>query len=146
MAYVFRIEGPLLKPQNSYWRNTVCVCVCVCMHACTWAHMCMLSCVRLFVTPWIVAQQAPLFMEFSRQKYWIWLPFPSPGDLPNSGIKRLSLASALAGGFFTSWITREDYIAFLFPGIVLNWWFSAGGDFVPLRGHLEVWDVFGYCS
>ena len=66
----------------------------------------MLSCVWLFVTPWIVAQQAPLFMEFSRQEYWIWLPFPSPGDLPNPGIKPRSLMSpALAGGFLTTSIT-----------------------------------------
>ena len=40
-----------------------------------------------FVTPWTVAHQAPLFMEFTRQDYWIGLPFPSPGDLPNLGIK-----------------------------------------------------------
>ena len=37
--------------------------------------------VRLFVTPWTVACQAPLSMEFSRQEYWSGLPFPSPGDL-----------------------------------------------------------------
>ena len=36
-------------------------------------------------TPWTVARQAPLSMEFSRQEYWSGLPFPSPGDLPNSG-------------------------------------------------------------
>ena len=41
-----------------------------------------LSCVRLFVTPWTVAYQAPLFMGFSRQQYWSGLPFPSPKDLP----------------------------------------------------------------
>ena len=41
----------------------------------------------LFATPWTVALQAPLSMEFSRQQYWSWLPFPSPGDLPDSGIK-----------------------------------------------------------
>ena len=35
------------------------------------------------VTPWTVAHQAPLSMEFSRQEYWGELPFPSPGDLPN---------------------------------------------------------------
>ena len=35
------------------------------------------------VTPWIVAGQAPLSLEFSRQEYWSGLPFPSPGDLPN---------------------------------------------------------------
>ena len=39
----------------------------------------MLSCVRLFVTPWTVAHQAPLSMEFSRQEYWSGVPFPSPG-------------------------------------------------------------------
>ena len=41
----------------------------------------------LFVTPWTVARQAPLSMEFSRQEYWSGLPCPSPGDLPNPGIK-----------------------------------------------------------
>ena len=37
--------------------------------------------------PWTVAHQAPLSMGFSRQEYWSGLPFPSPGDLPNPGIK-----------------------------------------------------------
>ena len=46
-----------------------------------------LSGVRLFVTPWTVARQAPLSMEFSRQEYCSGLPFASPGDLPNSGIE-----------------------------------------------------------
>ena len=46
----------------------VCVCVCVCVQARARAHV--LSCVQLFVTPWNVAHQAPLFMEFSRQEYW----------------------------------------------------------------------------
>ena len=46
-----------------------------------------LSRVRLFVTPWTVAHQAPPSMEFSRQEYWSGLPFPSPGDLPNPGIE-----------------------------------------------------------
>ena len=46
-----------------------------------------LSRVQLFATPWTVAHQAPLSMEFSRQAYWSGLPFPSPGDLPNLGIK-----------------------------------------------------------
>ena len=39
------------------------------------------------VTPWSVARQAPVAMGFSRQKYWSGLPFPSPGDLPEPGIK-----------------------------------------------------------
>ena len=46
-----------------------------------------LSCVQLFVTPWNVAHQAPPSMEFSRQEYWSGLPFPSPRDLPESGIE-----------------------------------------------------------
>ena len=46
-----------------------------------------LSCVRLFVTLWTVAHQAPLSMGFSRQEYWSGLLFPSPGDLPNPGIE-----------------------------------------------------------
>ena len=44
-----------------------------------------LSHVQLFATPWIVAHEAPLSMEFSRQEYWSGLPFPSPEDLPNPG-------------------------------------------------------------
>ena len=47
----------------------------------------MLSRVRLFVTPWTAAYQAPPSMGFSRQEYWSGLPFPSPGDLPDPGIK-----------------------------------------------------------
>ena len=39
------------------------------------------------MTPWTVANQAPLSMEFSRHGYWSGLPFPSPGDLPDPGIK-----------------------------------------------------------
>ena len=46
-----------------------------------------LSHVRLFVTPWTVAHQAPPSMEFSRQEYWSGLPFPSPGNLPNPGFE-----------------------------------------------------------
>ena len=46
-----------------------------------------LSRVRLLVTPWTAAYQAPLSMGFSRQEYWSGLPFPSPGDLPNPGIE-----------------------------------------------------------
>ena len=44
------------------------------------------SCLTL-VTPWTVACQAPLSMGFPRQDYWNGLPFPSPRDLPDPGIK-----------------------------------------------------------
>ena len=50
-----------------------------------------LSRVRLFVTPWTVAYQAPLSMEFSRQEYWSGLPCP-PGDLPDPGVEPRSPA------------------------------------------------------
>ena len=51
-----------------------------------------LSHVQLFVTPWTVAHQAPLSMGFSRQEQWSGLSFPSPGDLPDLGIKPRSPA------------------------------------------------------
>ena len=54
-------------------------------------------------TLWSVPCQAPLSMEFSQQEYWSGLPFPTPGDLPDPGIKPTSAASlTLAGGFFTT--------------------------------------------
>ena len=43
-------------------------------------------------TPWTIAHQAPLCMEFSRQEYWSELPFPFPGNLPNPGIELRSPA------------------------------------------------------
>ena len=61
--------------------------------------VCVLSYVRRFVTPWTVACQTTLSMEFSRKEYWSGLPFPPPWNLPDPGIKLAS--PALAGGFFT---------------------------------------------
>ena len=49
------------------------------------------SCLAL-ATPWTVACQAPLSMGFPRQEYWNGLPFPSPGDLSDSGIEHVSPA------------------------------------------------------
>ena len=67
------------------------MCVCVCLVVLDSA------------TPWTVASQAPLSMEFSRQEHWSGLLFPSAKDLCNPGIKFTSLASAaLAGRFFTT--------------------------------------------
>ena len=63
----------------------------------------MLSHIRLLVTPWIAAHQAPQSMGFPRQEYWNGLPCPPLGDLLDPGIKPASLMSlALAGGFFTT--------------------------------------------
>ena len=59
--------------------------------------------VWLFATPWTVAYQAPLCMEFSRQEYWNGLPLPSPGDLPDPGTELPSPASpVLANRLFTT--------------------------------------------
>ena len=83
--------------------DTVFVCVCVCVHMCVCVSTQSLSRVRFCATLWTVAHQAPLSVGFSRQEYWCGLPFPTPADLPNSGIKPTSLASpALAGIFFTT--------------------------------------------
>ena len=61
------------------------------------------SCVHFFATPWTVACQASLSMEFSRQEYWSRLPFLTSEDLPNPGIEPMSLEpSAVAGRFFTT--------------------------------------------
>ena len=73
-------------------------------------HVCWVSSVvsRLFATLWTVAHQAPLSMGFSRQEYWIELPCPPPGDLPDPRIKPMSLVSpALAEWFFITSTTWE---------------------------------------
>ena len=73
-----------------------------------WAGVLILSHVRLSVTPWTAARQAPLSVGFSRQEYQSGLPRPPPGDLPDPGIKPAPLASpALVGGFFTTSATWE---------------------------------------
>ena len=62
----------------------------------------------MFVTPWTVARQAPLCMGFPGQEYWSGLSFPSPGNLPDPGIKPTFPESpALSGRFFTTNATRE---------------------------------------
>ena len=66
-----------------------------------WVHAKSLSHVPLFATLWTIVCQTPLSMGFSRQEYWNGLLFPPPGDLPDPGIKPMSLTSpALAGRFF----------------------------------------------
>ena len=75
------------------------------MRACVLSHF---SRVQLFVTPWTVAHQAPLSVEFSKQEHWSRLLCPAPGDPPDPGIRPMSLTSlALAGVFFTTFTTWE---------------------------------------
>ena len=79
------------------------------MHLCTQSFICSLTGDGLVtkqcptvVTLWTVAHQALLSMGFPGQEYWSGLPFPTPGDLPNPGIKLMSPElPALADRFFT---------------------------------------------
>ena len=105
----------------SHYNNTEKIIWELCIH-----EVCsVLSRVQLFVVSWRVTHQAPLSMEFSRQKYWSGLPFPPPGDLPNPGIKPASLISpALADKFFTTVpsgkLIREEYLCANNPILKLN--------------------------
>ena len=68
-------------------------------------HVCVFSAVRLFVAPWTVARQAPLSRGFSRQEHWGGLPFPPPGDRPDTEMEAVS--PALAAWFFYLCATWE---------------------------------------
>ena len=118
------------------------------------------SCVQLFATPWTIAHQTLLSMDFFRQDYWSGLPFPSPGDLPNPGIEHASpMSPALAGGFFTTsaWeVTFWDVVYFFLvcpilftsylSGILHNF-LSTGGTLFCLSAlvviHKYLWKFYG---
>ena len=89
------ISGTSWEADRRKKQNTpLCVCVSVCVRAQS------LSSIDLFVTPWTIACQAPLFVGFPRQEYWSGLSFPPPGDLPDPGIEHVSpVSTALANGF-----------------------------------------------
>ena len=75
----------------------------------------------LFATSWTIACQVPLSMGFPRQESWSGLSFPTLGDLPDPGIKPVSLVSpALAGGFFTT--ESPGYIHIYTHIYGLKWW------------------------
>ena len=104
---------------------------CVCLIA----QLCLTFC-----TPWSVGRQAPPSMGFSGQEYWSGLPFSTPGDLLDLGIKPASLASpALAGRFFTTSITwdahsSKEQARFICSTVVSIWLPSSSGvlQIVPL--------------
>ena len=79
----------------------------------------MFSWVQLFYNPMDSSPQTPLSIGFSRQEYCSWLPFPSPGDLPNPGIKLTSVLSPTsADRFFTSsaaWKAQDSGRGSLIP-------------------------------
>ena len=81
----------MIRVLDADYLGIIVICVC----------MCVLSHVQPFMTLWTVACQAPLSMEFSRQEYLCGVPFATPGDLPDPGIRLMSPASpAVAGRFF----------------------------------------------
>ena len=87
--FLFHLNIP--RPANQKQANLHCSS----LFATKYGHtiVCMLSCLLcLTLRPHALVGQAPLSMEFSRQEYWSGLPFPSPGYLPNSGIKQESPA------------------------------------------------------
>ena len=70
---------------RGYWK-----CACWTNSTYVFKNVCvqLLSHIWPFATPWTIACQAPLSMEFSREEYWSGLPFPSPGALPDPGIEQ----------------------------------------------------------
>ena len=71
-------------------------------------HAQLLSCVRLSVTLWTVAYQAPLSTGFSHQEYWSDLPFPPPGDLLDPGIEPVSPALQADSLLLSHWRSPSD--------------------------------------
>ena len=81
----------------------------------------LLSVVSDSAPSWTVAHQAPLPTGFSRQEDWSGLPFSPPGDLPDPGIKPVSLMSpALAGRLFTTSATWEAQQSVLLQYVLLT--------------------------
>ena len=108
LMVLFQLKANRLKIQEELISQFKSMCV---------GELSCFSCVQLFAAPWTIVCQGPLSMEFSKQEYWSGLPFPSPGDLPNPGIKPDSVASpALASGFLTistPWEVHKIGIIFL---------------------------------
>ena len=81
--------------------------------------LCAQSCPTL-CNPMTIAPPGSCVWDFSRQEYWSGLPFPTPGDLPDPGIKPPSLAlPALAGRFFSTSTTWEAHISLQEPKLWL---------------------------
>ena len=107
-----------------------------------WAHDQSLNHVRLFVTPWAVACQAPLSLGFSRQEYRSGLPCPPPGDLPDPVIESVSpvapeLQAASVSlsylGFPQSSVDSNLYIWVAYHQILWTSWILQGKVFLYLK-------------
>ena len=95
--------------------------------ACSWVWLC--------VTPWAAARQAPLSTGFPRQKYWGGLPFPSPGDLPNSRSNSHFLHYRLVLYHWATWEARSPSIQQCMYEVAIVW--------IPPNGRSEPAGVKG---
>ena len=97
------------------------------------------------MTPWTVAHQAPMFMEFSRQAYWSGLPFPSPGDFSYPGVKPGSVtlqadSLLIHQGCPLSWISPNIFG----PSDFLSWKFEMR-EWKHLRKKNDYYAVHSCC-
>ena len=105
----------------------------VIVRACMLNHF---SCVRLYVTLWTVASQAPLSMGFFRQKCWSGFPCPSPGDLPDPGIKPASLKCPALAGYLPQAPLGKSEIGLLL--LLLSRFRSQSNENVTLLSSIQV--------
>ena len=92
---------------SPHHHSTVLVMIALCL----FVDVCVCSVASDSLTPWTIACQAPLSIEFSRQEYWSMLLFLTPGDLPDPGVQLTSLLSpALAGRFFNTSTTCDSFM------------------------------------
>ena len=114
-------NGNCINSQHMLHMYMYVMCICACMLSC-------FSCISLFATLWTVAHRAPLSMEFPRQEYWSGLPFPSPGNLPDLGIKSRSstlqedsLPAEPQGKPKNTGVGSLSLLQRIFPTQELNW-------------------------
>ena len=106
-----------------------------------------LSRVRLFVTPWTAAYQAPPSMGFSRQEYWSGVPLPSPNLLCSKTPLNVAITSCLqfhSNSFLnplhsSSALTRLSHPMFPVP-------FTQSTQWSALRHHFFFWLICIYLA
>ena len=108
----------------------------------------MLSPAWFFVTPWTAAHKAPLPMEFSRQEHWSGLPFPPPGDLPDSGTESAFHVSCVGRCILYHWATWEaprllqctlNLALYEVPRILISWGFTGIKSKLEIHCHDDSW-------
>ena len=113
------------------------------LFACMLSHF---SCVWLFATLWTVAHQAPLSVGFSRQEHWSGLPFLSPEDLPDPGIKPRSpalQASYLPAILILIHFSLTHFYSLVF--ILQPWQTPAGSPLITLFHSTGPLFMFSFC-